>query len=200
MKEIIYVLTNEAMPGYVKIGRTSNLAQRIPQLDNTSVPLPFECVFAIEVESLDAEKLVHDAFATARVRKNREFFEIAPERVISALRLTGGTEISIDDDSALDDEAKEAVQRAKKRRDRFSFSLVDIPVGAELYFYKDDNTTCRVLSNNTVEFQGEVLSLSRSAINIVNEMGYDWVAVSGPACWCYEGETLHERRTRMESE
>jgi len=49
-KEIIYVLTNSAMEGYVKIGRTTNLDQRLSSLDNTSVPLPFECVFAIEVE------------------------------------------------------------------------------------------------------------------------------------------------------
>ena len=54
-KEIIYVLTNSAMEGYVKIGRTTNLDQRLSSLDNTSVPLPFECVFAIEVEQGQCE-------------------------------------------------------------------------------------------------------------------------------------------------
>lgn len=43
MPEIVYVLTNEAMPGLVKIGRTNNeLAARIRALYSTSVPLPFE--------------------------------------------------------------------------------------------------------------------------------------------------------------
>lgn len=42
-KEIIYILTNSAMDGYIKIGRTTNLLRRIPELDNTSVPIPFEC-------------------------------------------------------------------------------------------------------------------------------------------------------------
>ena len=37
MAEIVYVLTNEAIEGMVKIGRTStSVEQRIKELDNTS--------------------------------------------------------------------------------------------------------------------------------------------------------------------
>jgi hypothetical protein len=47
MPEIVYVLTNEAM---VKIGRTTtSVEQRIKELDNTSLPLPFQCFYAAEV-------------------------------------------------------------------------------------------------------------------------------------------------------
>jgi len=53
--EIIYILTNEAMPGYVKIGRTSDLKERIRSLSRPSgVPLPFEVYYASEVE--DSQK------------------------------------------------------------------------------------------------------------------------------------------------
>jgi hypothetical protein len=38
---IIYILTNPAMEGYVKVGKTRNLRQRVRALDNTSVPLSF---------------------------------------------------------------------------------------------------------------------------------------------------------------
>ena len=55
---IVYVLVNEAFDSYIKIGKTNNLEQRLKQLDNTSVPLPFRCVFAIEVSDMDKiEKL-----------------------------------------------------------------------------------------------------------------------------------------------
>lgn len=85
---IVYILINEAMPGYIKIGVTVNLEERIRQLDNTSTPLPFECYYAARVKNgKEAEKLIHDAFLDRRVRPNREFFEIDPSRVRSALKL-----------------------------------------------------------------------------------------------------------------
>lgn len=44
---IVYVLSNEAMPGLVKIGRTSQEpAQRLRNLYTTGVPLPFKCEYA----------------------------------------------------------------------------------------------------------------------------------------------------------
>lgn len=49
---IIYVLTNPAMNGLVKIGKTSreSVDQRLNELYSTGVPVPFECVFAGKVE------------------------------------------------------------------------------------------------------------------------------------------------------
>ena len=41
---IVYILTNQCMPDIVKVGITDNLDIRVKQLDNTSTPLPFECL------------------------------------------------------------------------------------------------------------------------------------------------------------
>lgn len=198
-KQIIYILTNPAMEGYIKIGRTTNLQRRLPELDNTSVPVPFECIFAIEVEDRNAEKLVHDAFDDFRVRPNREFFEMSPERAISALRLTGGNEVLLEQ-APLEKEDIAALEKAKKRRDRFSFTLVDIEVGSELNFYKDETIVCTVVANNRVEFNSQIMSLSQAAFEAITSLGYNWSAISGPAFWCYNGETLDNRRRRMEDE
>jgi hypothetical protein len=87
MSEIIYILTNEAMPGYVKIGKTSSsLEQRIKELSrSTSIPLPFTCFYACTVkDSGFVEHQLHDAFDDSRINPKREFFQISPERVVSA--------------------------------------------------------------------------------------------------------------------
>ena len=61
--EIVYILTNPAFPDYIKIGRTTNLKQRLLSLDNTALPLPFECYYAVEVnDSKKVEKLLHQSF------------------------------------------------------------------------------------------------------------------------------------------
>lgn len=203
-KEIIYILSNPAMPGYIKIGKTTNLQARLSQLDGTNLPLPFECEFAMEVDVGRTELLMHQAFADARVRKNREFFELSINQAISALQLTGGKEVSLDDKGDLDKEAKDALRKAKKRRDRFSFKMVDIPVGSELYFYKENDQgeqiICTTDSNNKVAYEGELMSLSASAQQVISQLGFNWSTISGPAWWCFDGETLDERRQRFESE
>lgn len=50
--QIVYVLTNPAMPGLVKIGKTTQLEveDRMKQLYGTGVPVPFDCVFACKVK------------------------------------------------------------------------------------------------------------------------------------------------------
>ena len=70
---IIYVLTNEAMPGYIKIGKTTtSVEQRILELSRaTAVPLPFECPYAARVADMDgAEKALHDAFVWRKGVRN----------------------------------------------------------------------------------------------------------------------------------
>ena len=52
---IVYVLTNPAMPGLVKIGKTSrgSIDVRLNELYSTGVPVPFECAFAGKVEAAE---------------------------------------------------------------------------------------------------------------------------------------------------
>ena len=46
---IVYVLINEAMPGYVKVGKTDCIERRLQDFDWTNLPLPFECFYAAKV-------------------------------------------------------------------------------------------------------------------------------------------------------
>ena len=51
MNQIVYILKNESMPEYVKIGFThGDVKERLRQLDRTGVPLPFEVYYAATVE------------------------------------------------------------------------------------------------------------------------------------------------------
>src|SRR3989344_495890 len=86
MNEIIYILINEAMPGYVKIGRTStNLEQKIRDLSaSTSIPIPFTCFYACTVKDAQfVEHQLHDAFDNNRINPRREFFQIGAELIFS---------------------------------------------------------------------------------------------------------------------
>jgi hypothetical protein len=196
MNEIIYILTNESMPGYVKIGRTTtSLEQRIKELSSsTSVPLPFTCFYACTVkDSMFVEHQLHDAFDNNRVNPKREFFQIAPERVVAALKLAQIENITPKNDIVENKEDQNALNEARKIRPQFRFDMVDIPVGSELVFSRDESIKAKVLDNKLIEFNNETTSLSLSAQKI---LGYQY-GVAGTDYWMYEGETLDERRKRM---
>lgn len=201
MNEIIYILTNEAMSGYVKIGRTNNnLEQRVRDLSaSTSIPLPFTVFYACTVKDAQfVEHQLHDAFDDNRVNPKREFFRVAPERVVAALKLAEIENITPKKDFVESKEDQEALNTARKIRSRFNFEMVKIPIGAELYFSRDESIKAKVVDThaaNSIELNGKKTSLSRSAQKI---LGYQY-GVAGTDYWMYEGETLAERRSRMES-
>lgn len=197
MSNIVYVLTNEAMPGYVKIGITNNLEQRIRSLDNTSTPLPFECFYACRVQDArETERLAHDAFLDTRVRSSREFFEISPDRVVSALKLAAIEDVTPKQDYVESEEDQSALNQARSRRSMFNFKMASIPVGSFISYIHDENIVAKVISNKKIEFQGEETSLSKAAQKL---LGYSY-QVQGTIYWSFEGETLDERRRRLENE
>ena len=201
MNEIIYILTNEATPGYVKIGKTSNnLEQRVKELSaSTSIPIPFTVFYACTVKDANfVEHQLHDAFDDSRVNPKREFFSVAPERVVAALKLAEIENITPKKDIVESKEDQDALNDARKIRGRFNFEMVKIPVGAELYFSRDENVKAKVIDThgaNSIEFNGKKTSLSQSAQKI---LGYKY-GVAGTDYWMYDGETLDERRRRFES-
>ena len=200
MAEIVYVLTNEAMPGLVKIGRTTvDLANRIKGLFQTGVPLPFELYFACEVSnSLFVEQKLHEAFGDHRVSKNREFFRLAPERAKAALSLAQIKEVKLGDEIFETPEDKSDVEAAKKRT-RFQLSMIGILPGTELKLFRDPMIICRTVDDkNQVEFKGDTTSLSDAALQAIKDLGYDWESVSGPWEWTHNGKRLDEIRREIE--
>lgn len=196
---IVYVLENPAFDSYVKVGKTTDLKQRLKQLDNTSVPLPFRCVYAIQVEDYDnVERLVHQAFADVRVRSSREFFEVDAQRVIAALRLTNGTDVTPKTDIGEDDEGVRAMERtiANKRR-ATTFKEADVHIGDTLCYAKDETITAEVVGDRKINFEGEQMSLSKAALILLHRDGYTWQQANGWAFWTKDGETLAERAERF---
>ena len=126
MPNIVYVLTNPAMPGLVKIGMTDrdDVKRRMSDLYTTGVPLPFECVAAREIEdreAADIEKALHTAFGPNRVNSSREFFQIDPEQVQALLRVMPGRDVTPktpEPDAGAQDEDQAAATEYKKRQAR----------------------------------------------------------------------------------
>ena len=189
------------MPGYVKIGKTgNNLEQRVRDLSaSTSVPQPFTVFYDCTVKDANfVEHQLHDAFDNNRVNPRREFFQIAPERVVAALKLAEIENLTPQNDLIETQEDKEAHKEALERRGRFNFETAGIPLGAEIYFSRDETKKAKVVdlhSAKSIEFDGAVTSLSLSAKKL---LGYKY-GIAGTDYWMYEGETLDERRRRIEN-
>ena len=131
-----------------------------------------------------------------RVRSSREFFEVSPERVVSSLKLAEIENVTPKRDFVETPEDQQALNQARTRQAVFNFKMADIPVGAELSYANDENIKAKVVDKKRIEFDGEITSLSASAQKL---LGHPY-QVRGTVYWMYEGETLDERRRRLESE
>ncbi len=194
MAEIVYILINEAMPDYIKIGRTNDIDRRIKDLDWTNIPLPFQCFYAARVKDVNfVERQIHAAFADNRVRSNREFFKMNPERVVAIIKLIELENVTPRNTVVMNPDVQDELEKIYTKR--FNFSFAQIPIGSELVFTRDRTVKARVVSNGNIEINGEVKSLSRAAQDLLH-VNYP---VQGPIFWEYEDETLDERRRRLEN-
>ena len=189
----VYILTNEAMPGIIKIGWTDNsIEQRMKELDKTGTPLPFTCYYAKQVDDPNfVESKLHEAFDKFRIRDNREFFRMLPEHAKAALEIASGKDVTPKGDVVETESDRAALQRERKRS-RFNFAEVGVEPGEILKFKKDPSITCKVVENDQVEFRGRKTSLTNSALEIIHEMGYKWTKIAGPQFWTYKGKTLYD--------
>ncbi|MGE9292583.1 MAG: SUMF1/EgtB/PvdO family nonheme iron enzyme, partial [Puniceicoccales bacterium] len=74
----IYILSNPAMTGLLKIGVTERTVQeRVTELNSTGVPLPFEIEAVFDsANPLEDELKVHQTLKSCRLNNNREFFSL----------------------------------------------------------------------------------------------------------------------------
>jgi len=198
----VYILTNDAMPGIIKIGITEmeTIEERMKSLDNTSVPKPFRFYYAIETDKYkEIEKLMHNAFSKFRIRNNREFFEMDAENAVAALKISNAPEIKLNNEM-IDEKGIIVEDVPIQLKKIITFNLLKIPIGSELIFTRDESIKCTVISNREVEYEGEKYSLTGLAKILLNNMGYNWKSVQGPMYFKYNDKTLNEIRNDIENE
>ena len=179
---IVYVLSNEGMPGLLKIGRTKNLQQRMDQLFTSGVPYPFKREKAVQLssgqEAKALEAFIHQAFDHARVKSRREFFRIDPKPVIDLLdAYPGGEDCTYGydghrtDEGALNEDAAHRVRfnepgrnpimpsQGKSRGPLLRLDELGIPNGSVLSLFNNEDVTCTVVdaATKTVSFRGGVM-------------------------------------------
>lgn len=196
---IVYVLSNDAMPGLIKIGRTSGdgVGRRVAELSrSTGVPLPFKVEVARSVhDAVLVEKALHVAFSPERINPVREFFSIEAHRAVILINAFPGNDLT----PQIELEAKKAVESAEpgslaaaqsfrsKRRPTFNFAEMNIPPGSILSHIPTGETVT-VIDHKKVEFREEAMSLTRALRNI-SGAAYD---VQPTGFWSYNGQTLRE--------
>ena len=207
MAGIIYILVNPFMPDIFKVGRTERkIEERIKGLNTTSMPAPFRCVYAAEVnDAVMVERRIHKIFIDKRITKNREFFEkVSLEQLVQAIKLVEIREVTPKNDifnEPSDNEVLEKCSKIEERKNKWTFKDLRIPVNSILYFSKDDSVTSIVADENSnrVIFEGANMSLSAAALQALHNIGYTWSTARGGDYWVYEDETLTTRRLELES-
>ena len=189
----VYVLTNEAMPGLVKIGKTrqGDPQLRMDQLYSTGVPVPFECPMAIRVDDLDlVEQALHTAFGPQRINPKREFFAIESEQVTALLNVIGVEDVTPEVNRS--NETISAVERSasenlRRRRPNLNFFEMNIPVDAVLSATQGDGEVI-VKSERRVTYRDQEMSLTE-ATRLYLERDY---SVAPAAYWLYQGRRLSD--------
>ena len=193
--QIVYVLTNPAMLGLVKIGKTTQLEveDRTKQLFSTGVPVPFDCAFACQVkDAAEVERALHMAFGDHRINPNREFFKIEAERVIAVLKLLKVEDITAQLEQTLEADVtaadKQSAQNLKDaRRPRMNFHELGVPTGSVLLF-KDGQSQAVVVSDKKVELHGAVCSLTAATRRLLG-LPDDYPLQLSPH-WSFNGQSL----------
>ncbi len=192
MSGIVYLLTNPAMPGLVKIGKTTrdDPQVRMGDLYTTGVPLPFDCELAMEVDDETAvENAFHQAFEPDRINPRREFFKIDVSQAEAMLRLLGKKDVTPEvaraDDVAEED--KTASETYKKRRPVLNFVEMGIEPGSLLRFTRGEETVTTI-DGRRVLYNGEETSLSLLTGQLLDSKWY----VAPGSHWRFEGRLLRE--------
>ncbi len=195
--QIIYVLTNPAMPGLVKIGKTTQLEVdgRMRQLYSTGVPVPFDCAFACQVkDAAEVEKALHYAFGNTRINPNREFFKIEADRVISVLKLLKIDDITAQFEHQLEADIEEVDKQSSQqlkdtKRPRMDFYELGIPYGSILVS-KDGVMQVKVVEAKKVDLNGEVCSLTEATRKLLSLV--DGYQIQPSPYWTFNGKTVKE--------
>ena len=143
---VIYILANPCLEGWVKIGKTQNLVQRLKTLNSSSsIPFSFWCYATYEVDNYDEiEKCIHNILDELRAKeilknenvRKREFFAISQERAYGIFKniatIKGNPENLKLCEPPLEQAQELELEECKTRRSNNSFKSLNINIGEDI--------------------------------------------------------------------
>lgn len=197
----IYIMTNPAYPGYVKIGATSrDVESRRSELSKqTGVMFDFEIYATYEtrgdLQDKNFHRIIDKLNPTLRANAKREFYKMEPEAALDLLMAIA--EIA-DDTEKVTKWAEDSVENegVKIRKAPFSFNSALIKAGSYITFTENEDIKVKVVDDRHIEYNGKKTSVSDLARRLLDLKH----AVQGTLYFTYEGETLNDRRERLENE
>ena len=213
----IYIFTNPSFPQYVKIGYADDVEQRLRQLNRSeTIPFAFRCYATYEVNHRLTDMKIHDVIDKLNPdirsidnvngkKRVREFFAMSKEdaySILEAIAEINGLENNLKK-WAISEEEKEAEELSEEineehsaRLSPFRFSMVGIKIGEEIHSLEYPEVKAVVVDDKHVEYNGETISLSPLAKQILGWKG----TPQGPLHFTYNGEILANMRARIEDE
>lgn len=142
-KGFVYILTNKSFrEDWVKIGKSSRPVDiRSKELDNTAIPLPFDIYATVETAKYnEIEAELHKILTNLgdmRIRPNREFFNIKPEKAFSYLCDLAG----LTDDAVIN--APDEVQEKTEKKSPIFKGKYHVE-GTGVFYFKNDVVDARM--------------------------------------------------------
>ena len=102
-----------------------------------------------------------------------------PEKVVLAIRMGQYTEVTPGtvDIPQEEEQAREKAEEAEtKRRSRINLEAIGINAGAVLTLSRDQDVHATVVGGNRVQHEGQIMSLSASALEALHKLGYTSLA------------------------
>jgi hypothetical protein len=213
----VYILTNPSFrEDWVKIGKSSRPVNvRSKELDNTAVPLPFEIYASLKtVKYHEVERMIHeniDTISNLRIRKNREFFNLSPDKALRILEIVAAcfddAKITVYGRDTEDERpftsqpavsASRPISVTSPKRTRFQFSMIGLKPG-EVLTFTPARLDVIIESDHTIQYQGKTYTLSGFTREFMPaDKRVSSGAYQGPKYFTYQGVTLDDLRTQSE--
>lgn len=120
MKGWVYVITNKAMPGLVKVGFSMKDPEiRANELNHTGTPHPYVVEYEVLIDSpRDIEQSIHKLLQANR--EGKEWFRCSPEDAVAAIQTVVGSCALLENYKRVDRWRAEAIRLQKKIEDTVS--------------------------------------------------------------------------------
>lgn len=184
-KGYIYIMTNPAFNGMVKIGYAADVEKRRKQLSTTALPYEYEVYATYEtsgrLEDRKLHKLIDNLNPDLRVMSNREFFVMTAEaayELLETIAIISGTTDKLE-------KRGDGTSVQKVRKPAINFAKCGIPVGAELVYTEDPKVKVYVESDRKVRYNNESTSLS-AVVGMLKGVK----SIQGPLYFTYNGQLL----------